>query len=57
MANVKILIDFWNFQLSWNEHFPFDRAKGEGPTRIDWKGLPATLWSAPLMVDSFRRRF
>jgi NYN domain len=43
MANVKILIDFWNFQLSWNEHFPFDRAKGGAPTRIDWKGLPTTL--------------
>lgn len=43
MANVKILIDFWNFQLSWNEHFPFSKAKGEGPTRIDWKGLPTIL--------------
>jgi uncharacterized LabA/DUF88 family protein len=37
--------DFWNFQLCWNDAFPFDKAKGQSPTRIDWKGIPSVLMS------------
>lgn len=43
MISVRVFIDFWNFQLCWNDAFPFDKAKGESPTKIDWKGLPAVL--------------
>lgn len=43
MVAVRIFIDFWNFQLCWNDAHPFDKAKGEGPTKIDWKSLPSVL--------------
>lgn len=43
MVAVRVFVDFWNFQLRWNDAFPFDRAKGEQPTKIDWKGLPTVL--------------
>lgn len=43
MSNVRVFIDFWNFQLCWNDAHPFDKSKGEAPTKIDWKGLPIAL--------------
>lgn len=43
MIAVRVFVDFWNFQLRWNEAFPFEKSKGEEPTKIDWKGLPAAL--------------
>lgn len=43
MSNVKIFLDFWNFQLSWN--FIMSRPGTTQPVRIDWKGLPQTLIS------------
>lgn len=43
MSAIRVFVDFWNFQLGWNEAFPFDKSKGEEPTRIDWRGLPAAL--------------
>ncbi|MBM3499180.1 MAG: NYN domain-containing protein [Armatimonadetes bacterium] len=33
---VRVFVDFWNFQLSWNAHY--------GPhTRCDWRALPRVL--------------
>ena len=43
MASVRIFVDFWNFQLGWNDAHPFDKSKGEGPTKIDWKSLSSVL--------------
>ena len=43
MVAVRIFVDFWNFQLCWNDAFPVDKSKGEQPVRIDWKGLPKIL--------------
>lgn len=43
MVAVRIFVDFWNFQLSWNDAFPRDRSKGEAPVKIDWKGLPTVF--------------
>lgn len=35
MADVRIFIDFWNFQLAWNDE--------SGGASCDWKKLPAVL--------------
>ena len=43
MVAVRIFIDFWNFQLGWNQAFPVDKSKGESPVKIDWKSLPTVL--------------
>jgi hypothetical protein len=43
MLAVRVFIDFWNFQLCWNNAFPYDKTKGESPTKIDWRGLPSVL--------------
>jgi hypothetical protein len=43
MVAVRVFVDFWNFQLCWNDAHPFDKSKGEVPTRIDWKGMPSVL--------------
>jgi hypothetical protein len=43
MVAVRIFVDFWNFQLCWNDAFHFDKSKGETPTKIDWKALPGVL--------------
>ncbi|MGQ0486104.1 MAG: NYN domain-containing protein [Hyphomicrobiales bacterium] len=40
MVAVRIFLDFWNFQLSWNNAFP---PVNGAPTKIDWKGLPAAF--------------
>jgi uncharacterized LabA/DUF88 family protein len=34
VARVRLFVDFWNFQLSWNDHMP-------QPARCDWPRLPA----------------
>ena len=43
-CNVKIFIDFWNFQLAWNHHFPKSGNDGQ-PVKIDWKEIPNILLS------------
>lgn len=43
MSNVKLFIDFWNFQLSWNEHFTPNWAKGQPRVKIGWKDVPGIL--------------
>ena len=43
MVAVRIFVDFWNFQLCWNDAHPFDKSKGEPPVKIDWKSLPSVL--------------
>jgi len=41
---VKIFIDFWNLQLSWNEYH--SRSGSSTPVRIPWEGtLPQVLLS------------
>lgn len=40
MANVRLFIDFWNFQLSWNQNNPPIHGK---PIRIAWKDIPAVM--------------
>jgi hypothetical protein len=41
---VKIFIDFWNFQLSWNEYHA--NLGASSPIKIPWdKGLPQVLLS------------
>lgn len=35
-SSTRILVDFWNFQLNWNDRAP------EGQ-RIDWKKVPSIL--------------
>lgn len=42
-ARVRIFVDFWNFQLNWNE---YHSAVGSGKiTYIPWKELPSILVS------------
>lgn len=43
MANVKLHIDFWNLQLSWNSYFGV--RSGHAPVRLGWRNLPAILVS------------
>ena len=44
MLNVKLYIDFWNFQLSWNRNIkPEDTS--EKFVRISWRALPQVLIS------------
>ncbi len=38
---VRIFIDFWNFQLCWNECHA--RLGAKEPVQIPWKDLPQTL--------------
>lgn len=41
MVAVRVFVDFWNFQLGWNNNYPV--AKGAPPIKIDWKSLPTIL--------------
>ena len=41
MSNVKIFVDFWNFQISWISKM--SPPNTTPPVRIDWRGLPQTL--------------
>lgn len=43
MANVKIFVDFWNFQLAWNDHIKPDKGSGQPYVKIDWRNLPNVL--------------
>ena len=45
MANVKLFIDFWNFQLSWNHHIRPDQGSAEKFVRINWLQLPQIIIS------------
>ncbi|MFZ0692991.1 MAG: NYN domain-containing protein [Alphaproteobacteria bacterium] len=41
MANIKLFVDFWNFQLSWKSYF--NQPEGKPPVRIAWKDVPQVL--------------
>lgn len=43
MANVKLFVDFWNFQLAWNAHIRPDDGSDDSHVRIGWRNLPQTL--------------
>ena len=44
MANVKLFLDFWNFQLGWNDYMTPDRHRsGQQPVKILWKDVPTVL--------------
>jgi len=40
MRNVKLYVDFWNFQLRWNEQM---NVTGKPPVKLAWRTLPNTL--------------
>ena len=46
MANVKIFVDWWNFQLAWNQHMKPDDDADEKFVRISWRTLPEVLIGA-----------
>jgi len=39
-ARVRMFVDFWNFQINWNE---YHAGRGAGRLIIPWKDLPAVL--------------
>jgi len=43
VANVKFFIDFWNFQLGWNDNMRPEANSGEKFVRIGWRDLPSLL--------------
>jgi hypothetical protein len=44
VANVKLFLDFWNFQLGWNDYMtPDRRSSGQQPVKILWKDVPSVL--------------
>lgn len=43
MANVKLFIDFWNFQLAWNRSMKPEPGAELPYVRISWKSLPQVL--------------
>ncbi len=43
MANVKIFVDFWNFQLAWNDHVKPAPNSQLPYVRIDWRNLSNIL--------------
>lgn len=45
MANIKIFIDFWNFQLSWNANVRPPTDSSQKHVRINWRNLPNTMMS------------
>lgn len=51
-ARVRIFVDFWNFQLNWNEYHV---AAGSGRVvYIPWKELPSVLVSEIAKGQSFK---
>ncbi len=40
-ARVRLFIDFWNFQLNWNDYH--SKAGASAKVQIPWKELPAVL--------------
>lgn len=40
-ARVRLFVDFWNFQLNWNDYHA--RVGAAGVVQIPWKDLPAIL--------------
>lgn len=40
-ARVRLFVDFWNFQLNWNDYHA--RVGAAGVVQITWKDLPAIL--------------
>lgn len=51
-ARVRIFVDFWNFQLNWNEYHV---AAGSGRVVcIPWKELPSVLVSEIAKGQSFK---
>lgn len=45
MANVKLFIDFWNFQLGWNQILTPNWAPPQPRVRILWREVPTVLIS------------
>jgi hypothetical protein len=46
MADVKLFIDFWNFQLGWNDNMMPGRRQSAQPqplVKISWKDVPGVL--------------
>ena len=43
MSNVKLFVDFWNFQISWNDHVRPDENSGYPYVKIGWRNLPQVL--------------
>lgn len=43
MANVKLFVDFWNFQLSWNYHIKPEAGSALPHVPIGWRNLPEVL--------------
>ena len=42
VRNVKMFVDFWNFQLRWNENMrPADANNGH--VRMSWEKLPGVI--------------
>lgn len=56
MSNVKLYVDFWNFQLSWNEEISPDPANR---IKISWRSLPHVLigeLGAAIGPDTYKYR-
>lgn len=45
MSRVRIFVDFWNFQLAWNDHVHPDATSTRNHVRIAWDKLATTLLS------------
>lgn len=43
MSNVKLFVDFWNFQLSWNANVRPEPGSSLSHVKIAWKDLPSVL--------------
>jgi hypothetical protein len=43
MANIKLFIDFWNFQISWNDHIKPAEGSEDTFVKIGWRNLPHVL--------------
>ena len=50
---ARVFVDFWNFQLGWNEAAGRD-AFGK-PVQCDWTKLPKTLVTAAVPDDALGR--
>lgn len=42
---VRIFVDFWNFQLAWNDHVHPQASSPRNHVRIAWEVMPTTFMS------------
>ncbi|HTV90132.1 MAG TPA: hypothetical protein VME41_14050 [Stellaceae bacterium] len=42
VRNVKLVADFWNFQLRWNENMRPENVR-DGPLRLAWERVPSVV--------------